>query len=369
MKHDGSTSKLNAILRSNAVAAPPPASKERPDPVELLVHSFMVWEATTAQADAAMARIKTAVVSFNDFRVSLVKEVVELIGPRYPLVQERAIRVRAALNDLYRREYAVSLDRVSGLSKRDARAYLESLQGMVPFVAARVALLGLDAHAVPVDDQTLMMLVHHGALHRETTVVEATGWLQRHIPADRALASHLALQRAAEAFVAKVTPRGVARMIAEAEAARVARMPRVVAEPPPTEAETSATQPSRGGGSAARASKSAAGRKGTPATGASNGKPAPSRTKEKAARGGKTPAAPRPKPKKSSAGSAGRSKSSRPSGAKTSRGARPSSRAPARVANAKRSSRRAKPASRPAKGSTRASGQASRRKAGKAARK
>ncbi len=203
MKHDGYPTRLQSLLRAHASPAPPEPETGTPDLVELLVHSFLVWEATQAQADAALARIRHATVSFNDFRVSLVNEVVDLIGPRYPRVQERAIRVRAAINDLFRREHSVSLERAAGLSKRDAKTYLESLQGIVPFVSARVSLLGLGVHGVPVDEQTLGALVHHGVLHEETTVVEATGWLQRHISAEKAIAAHRALQRAAEAFAAK----------------------------------------------------------------------------------------------------------------------------------------------------------------------
>lgn len=207
MKHDGYITRLQSLLRAHAVPPPAPAPAA-PDLVELLVHSFLVWEATVAQADAALERIRSATVSFNDFRVCLVNEVVELIGPRYPRVQERAIRVRAAINDLFRREHAVSLERAAGMSKRDAKAYIESLQGMVPFVSARAALLGLGVHGVPVDEQTLAALVHHGVLHEETTIAEASGWLQRHIPAEKALAAHRALQRAAEKLAGSSARRG-----------------------------------------------------------------------------------------------------------------------------------------------------------------
>jgi len=215
---------LNALLRSNVVAPPPPPPPtQRVDLIDLLVHSFLVWEATLAQADAAMTRIRAATVSFNDFRVSLVKEVVDLIGPRYPLAQERAIRVRATINDLFRREHAVSLERIAKLSKRDGRIYLEGLQGMVPFVSARVSLLGLDAHAIPVDEQTLAALGHHGVLHAETTIVEATSWLQRHIPAEKALAAHLSLQKATEALSVKLGARGMAKIMAAGATAKAAR--------------------------------------------------------------------------------------------------------------------------------------------------
>lgn len=258
MKHDGYPTRLQSLLRAHAAGAPPePAST---DLVDLLVHSFLVWEATVAQADAAMARIRHATVSFNDFRVCLVNEVADLLGPRYPRVQERAIRVRAAVNDLFRREHQVSLERASNLSKRDAKNYIESLQGMVPFVSARVSLLGLGVHGVPVDDQTLGALVQHGVLHEQMTVPEATGWLQRHIAADKAVAAHHALQRAAETFGAKAARSGArsaksGRSAAGAAPARQA--PRTASEPTP---RRSSAGSSRGAGAGSRSARSRAGR-------------------------------------------------------------------------------------------------------------
>lgn len=249
MKHDGYVTRLQAMLRTHAVPAPEEDPKAAvPDLVEELVRSFLVWEATVTQAEAALARIRDATVSFNEFRVCLVNEVVDLMGPRYPRVQERAIRVRAAINDLFRREHAVSLDRASNLSKRDAKAYIESLQGMVPFVSARVSLLSLGVHGVPVDEQTLAALIHHGVFHEETTIVEATGWLQRHISADKALAAHRALQKAAEAVASRPAAKGASRGTAARGASSRSRA-------------TGGTAKSAAGGSRAKASSSAKARK------------------------------------------------------------------------------------------------------------
>lgn len=226
MKHDGYPTRLASLLRANAVAAPAETDGEAPDLVPLLVHSFLVWEATLAQADAAMSRIRHATVSFNDFRVCLVNEVMDLLGPRYPRVQERSIRVRAAINDLFRREHSVSLERAANMNKRDAKTYIESLQGMVPFVSARVSLLGLGVHGVPVDEQTLGALVHHGVLHEQTTLAEAIGWLQRHIPAEKAVAAHRALQKAAESWASKAGRSGSgASRAARRNGARSTRKP------------------------------------------------------------------------------------------------------------------------------------------------
>ena len=44
----------------------------------------------------------------NDLRVSHPQEVVGLLGPRYPRVEERAARLHEALQEIFIREHAVS---------------------------------------------------------------------------------------------------------------------------------------------------------------------------------------------------------------------------------------------------------------------
>ena len=114
----------------------PPAPIE--DPLEQLVSSLLLWESTASKAEAARRRLIAAVVDINELRVCLPEEIVALLGERYPRGEERALRLRAALNDIYVREHAVSLEHLKKMNKRDARQYLESLEGVPQYVAARV---------------------------------------------------------------------------------------------------------------------------------------------------------------------------------------------------------------------------------------
>jgi hypothetical protein len=105
---------------------PDPALIEPTEPLlgEFL-RSMLVWEARCADAAAALKRVAASVVDFNELRVCLPDEIVAMLGPAYPRVQERALRLRAALSELYVREHAVTLQPLAGLSKRDAKAYLD----------------------------------------------------------------------------------------------------------------------------------------------------------------------------------------------------------------------------------------------------
>lgn len=175
---------------------PGPACLAEGDPaLDQAVFSFMLWETTTAQAQTGFKRLRDSFVDLNELRVCFPEEICAAIGERFPRSRERATRLRAVLNDIYRREHGLSLARLADQPKREARTYLESLEGMPPFVAARVALLCFGSHAVPIDERLLAMLTAERAIEPELTVEEAAGWIERQVRANEAATTHLLLRR------------------------------------------------------------------------------------------------------------------------------------------------------------------------------
>jgi len=156
--------------------------------------SFLMWESTTAKARAALRRLRECVVDYNELRVCLPHELADFMGDRYPRAQERAERLHAALTDLYRREHAMTLARLAEAPKRDALAYLASLDGVPPYVPARVLLTSLGGHAIPVDERLLTLLVSEGVFDASASIESAASWLERHVRATEALQTHLLLQ-------------------------------------------------------------------------------------------------------------------------------------------------------------------------------
>lgn len=186
--------KFNAILKKHqAEPVEPPAEAVPPDPLAILVHSFFLWEAPPSQSYDTYKRVMAATVDLNDLRVSLPLELVGMMGARYPRAAERAQRLRATLNDIYRREHAVSLARLSANAKRDARAYIESLEGIVPFVASRTLLLGYGVHGVPVDEQLRQALAEAGICPADIDLNELSASLGRLVKAEQAESAHAAL--------------------------------------------------------------------------------------------------------------------------------------------------------------------------------
>lgn len=179
------TKKLTALLKklrsTYGETVADPALEGCPPEGDSLVWSFvfafMAWEASIARAVVATKRIHQAVVDYNELRVCLNDELVSMIGDRYPRALERATRLRSALNDLYRREHSVSLKRLIDMPKREARQFLDSLDGTPAFISGRMLLLNLGGHAFPLDSRLHQALVTEGAAPPDMD--EAAAWLER----------------------------------------------------------------------------------------------------------------------------------------------------------------------------------------------
>lgn len=164
------------------------------EPTNELVFSFLLWESTTQRARSAMQRFASAFVDLNELRAARIEDVSEVLGKTYPRGEERAMRLKASLHDIFGKEHEVSLAKAASLGKRDARKYLDGLSGMVPFVAGRVVLLSMGGHAFPLEDRSLEMLIEQGVLEPDTDLAKAVGILERYIKAEEALGQYLAFQ-------------------------------------------------------------------------------------------------------------------------------------------------------------------------------
>ncbi|PHQ81629.1 MAG: hypothetical protein COB69_03925 [Phycisphaera sp.] len=165
------------------------------DPIcDELIWSFLVWEAGEKRAAALAAKLCESFVDLNEFRICLTSELVSFFGQTYPKNAERADRMRTSLNDIFRREHEVSLRSLAGLNKREAKAYLDSIEGIPPYVANRTFLLGLGGHAFPLDNRLLKLLAAEEAIAETETVASGAGWLERQIRSGDAAPAFVSLE-------------------------------------------------------------------------------------------------------------------------------------------------------------------------------
>lgn len=190
-KHWGTLLKRLRHDFPEATHTPPPAAANLPD---LLVHALLLWEASSHQAELAHTRLRATFTDHNELRVSMPDDIALALGERYPLAEERSVRMRAVLNNVFANEHAVSLERLREMSKRDARQYLLSLEGCPEYAAAYVLLIGLSGHAAPVDDRLLSLFAKAGVFAPDFGAAAACSWIEHHVHASESASIHALLR-------------------------------------------------------------------------------------------------------------------------------------------------------------------------------
>lgn len=161
---------LNALVaklgksHSGERRTPEPTCEHADAVLDGLVYAMLMWEAGESTAAEARRKLLDTYVDYNELRISYPPEVSAAMGRRSNINDERAARLCAALNEVFVRENALTLESLRDAGKREARAYLESLPGVPTFVSSRVLLLELGGHAFPVDGRIASVLTEAGVL-------------------------------------------------------------------------------------------------------------------------------------------------------------------------------------------------------------
>jgi endonuclease III len=130
-----------------------------------------------------MTRLLANTIDYNDLRVSTPTELASIIeSDIFNAVEKTGVLIEV-LGSIYARENSVALDKSKTRNRKDARAYLEGLSGMTPYVLSGTMLWAFDEHAIPLDEQMLAVLKKEGLVDPDATMAEAQGFLRRHISA------------------------------------------------------------------------------------------------------------------------------------------------------------------------------------------
>ncbi len=170
-------------LRQSGAA---PTIPEPTDPIRQLVLSILGENCGEAEAAKAVDKLLTVMVDFNELRVSTPDQVYRALGGRLPDGLERSRLLIRALQRIYEHEHCLSLERLRNMGRREARQFLESLEGINDYSAAAVMLWSFGGHAIPVNDAFLAALREAEIVHPTASRVEVQAFLERNIPAAQA---------------------------------------------------------------------------------------------------------------------------------------------------------------------------------------
>lgn len=180
-----------------------PTPKEAQEPLKALVRGAMSYDVPDDRADDAMKAINKEFVDLNELRVATDLEIQELLGTRYPQIEKRVAMITLSLNAIFEREHTLNLNRLTEISKRDARQFLRELPEMHPFVEAYVMLYAFDGHTIPLDEQMLEYLRGEEIVESQTSLEEAQKFVEHHIKAEECHDFYRAFRAAAQASAGK----------------------------------------------------------------------------------------------------------------------------------------------------------------------
>jgi endonuclease III len=196
MKNAGKHSDDLKQLHKRLLRDGKPDARQPLEPLDAFVRGAMSYDVTDNRADEAIKAISKEFVDLNELRVATDLEIQELLGVRYPAIEERVAMITQSLNDIFEREHTMSLDRLKTVSKRDARQFLRELPGMQPFVEAYVMLMAFEGNAFPIDQEMLGLLREEEIMDEETTVLDAQKFVENHVKGEEIYEFYVLLRRA-----------------------------------------------------------------------------------------------------------------------------------------------------------------------------
>ncbi|HUU81913.1 MAG TPA: hypothetical protein VM243_00290 [Phycisphaerae bacterium] len=168
----------------DSVGVPPETAPT--DPLEQLVVALLGWDTSAGNAAKAYRKLTEKMADLNEVRVSSLREISAVIREFVPDAPDCARNISRALGAIFHRENGVTLDSIRGKGRREARQYLDSLEGVTPYAAASVQLWSLGGHAIPVDRRLLETLRREELVDPEATPEVVQSFLERNIPASEA---------------------------------------------------------------------------------------------------------------------------------------------------------------------------------------
>ncbi len=174
---------LFSSLRSQLGKVNPPAVS---DPVSQMLLGILSRDTPENKASEALDRLRAMVVDYNELRVIPPIELADVLED-FADVRLKSEDISRALNAVFAREHSVTLDHVAAMSNRDALAYLQGIDGVEPYTIARIRLLGLQQHGIPLDEAMWAFARQSEIVNPTCPLLEAQQFLERQIAREDAL--------------------------------------------------------------------------------------------------------------------------------------------------------------------------------------
>ena len=156
------------------------------DPITQVVLGVLSRNVPETKARHALDVLRGHVVDFNELRVIPIIELSELLHD-YPDGRTKCEDINRALNGIFALEHDVTLEHLRTAPQREVLSYLAGIDGLEPYTRARIRLLGLGQHAVPLDEAMWAYARRQRMVDAHCSLDEAQSFLERQLDAEQGL--------------------------------------------------------------------------------------------------------------------------------------------------------------------------------------
>jgi endonuclease-3 len=160
------------------------------DPISQVVSTIISQNTSDVNRDRAFERLRVRFASWEVVRDAPVEAIEEAIRPA-GLAQQKAPRIKGALQFITQERGELSLDFLKDLPVDEAKAWLTQVKGIGPKTAAIILLFSLGMPAFPVDTHVHRVTQRLGLIGLKVSAAKAHVILEDLLPADIYYPFHL----------------------------------------------------------------------------------------------------------------------------------------------------------------------------------
>lgn len=221
--------RLKQLIRSLRTKLGKPGRPPTGDAVTQMILGIFSRDLPESKARDVLDRLRGMVVDYNELRVIPTIELIDMVGD-VPDARRKCEDLSRSLNSIFAVEHDVSLERLRELPRKDVIAYLDKIDGLDPYVRARIRLYGLQQHAIPLDEAMWAYARKTEIVHPRCPLDEAQAFLERRIAEDEAVEVVGLIEKQAWAEMGGLVRRGEVQKITSVPPDRTTRhMLRMVA--------------------------------------------------------------------------------------------------------------------------------------------
>ncbi|MBU1260380.1 MAG: hypothetical protein KJ757_01890 [Planctomycetes bacterium] len=190
--------KIKKLFNALRKGAEKPKESASSDLIEAIIFVALCQDCPESSAKAALKKIQSHFMDYNDLRVARREEIVEIIGSDIAEAPKTASTITALLNAVFQKYDCLVPEDFASAGKKNAREILEKFNGMTPFICSYVMLTVLGAHAVPLTDKMIDYLKANDLIDPQWDSTQTTSFIEKQISASNAYSFYAVIRHDSE---------------------------------------------------------------------------------------------------------------------------------------------------------------------------